>query len=80
VLDSLRSARQALQADSYEGVVKSAIAFGLDTDTTACIAGGIAGLKVGASGLPARWCAAMRGKELVRPLLRDLLRHHDLEN
>ena len=80
VLDSLRSARQALQAGSYEAVIKEAIAFGLDTDTTACIAGGIAGLRWGAAGLPQRWRSAMRGQELVAPLLDALLRRQEVGN
>jgi ADP-ribosylglycohydrolase len=40
VLDCLFSARHALAAGGYEGVVKYAIALGEDTDTTACVAGG----------------------------------------
>ena len=45
VVDCLHSARIALQQDSYEAVVKTAIAFGRDTDTTACVAGGLAGIR-----------------------------------
>ena len=44
VIDTLRSARQVASAhDSYEDVVKAAVALGNDTDTTACVAGGLAG-------------------------------------
>ncbi|MEI2827780.1 MAG: ADP-ribosylglycohydrolase family protein [Dermatophilaceae bacterium] len=56
----------------YTAVVKGAIALGDDTDTTACIAGGIAGLVVGESGIPSRWRAALRGRELLDPLLAAL--------
>ena len=47
VVDCLRSARLAMEAGSYEAVVKAAIALGHDTDTTACVAGGLAGLRDG---------------------------------
>ncbi|HOF63652.1 MAG TPA: ADP-ribosylglycohydrolase family protein [Dermatophilaceae bacterium] len=56
----------------YATVVKGAIALGDDTDTTACIAGGIAGLVVGEGGIPPRWRAALRGRELLDPLLAAL--------
>jgi ADP-ribosylglycohydrolase len=73
VLESLHSARLALQAPTYEGVIKSAIALGNDTDTTACIAGGIAGIRDGIQAIPARWLSAMRGREIADPLLERLL-------
>ncbi len=73
VLDALHTARAALEQPSYEEVVKAAIAFGLDTDTTACIAGGIAGLRWGERAIPLRWREALRGQELVAPLLEQLL-------
>lgn len=56
----------------FEAVVRRAIALGEDTDTTACIAGGIAGLLVGEGGIPARWREALRGRELVEPLIAGL--------
>ena len=56
----------------FEAVVRRAIALGEDTDTTACIAGGIAGLVVGEGGIPARWREALRGRELVEPLIAGL--------
>lgn len=73
VVDALHSARQALAADSYENVVKRAIAFGNDTDTTACIAGGIAGVRDGVGAIPERWMLGLRGREIVQPLLDRLL-------
>ncbi|MCB9101468.1 MAG: ADP-ribosylglycohydrolase family protein [Anaerolineales bacterium] len=76
VVDCLHSARWALQAGSYEQVVKSAIALGRDTDTTACVAGGIAGLRDGVQAIPPRWRAHLRGQELVTPLLQQLLRRY----
>jgi ADP-ribosyl-[dinitrogen reductase] hydrolase len=73
VVDCLRSARQAVAAGSYEQVVKAAIALGHDTDTTACVAGGIAGIRDGAAAIPERWLGQLRGKELAEPLLQRLL-------
>jgi ADP-ribosylglycohydrolase len=75
VVDCLRSARLASQAGNYEQVIKAAIALGHDTDTTACVAGGIAGLHNGVEAIPERWRAHLRGRELVEPLLAELLRH-----
>lgn len=76
VVDCLRSARMVVeQHPTFEGVVKAAIALGHDTDTTACVAGGIAGIRDGSDAIPQRWMRAIRGKELVMPLLHHLLRH-----
>lgn len=74
VVDCLRSARMVVEAEAtYEAVVKAAIALGHDTDTTACVAGGIAGIREGVDAIPARWLTSLRGKELVEPLLARLL-------
>ncbi|HEU5013564.1 MAG TPA: ADP-ribosylglycohydrolase family protein [Roseiflexaceae bacterium] len=78
VVDCLHSARLALQAGGYEQVVKAAIALGNDTDTTACVAGGLAGIRDGVQAIPARWRAQLRGKELVQPLMERLLERHDV--
>ncbi len=75
VVDCLRSARQAVERGPYEVAVKAAIALGRDTDTTACVAGGIAGLRDGVEAIPARWRDALRGRALVEPLLDALLAH-----
>lgn len=64
VVDSLRSAFMVLEtAVSYEDTVKRAIALGNDTDTTACIAGGLAGILFGYADIPQRWIDALRQKE-----------------
>ena len=75
VVDSLQSAVMLLTNDSYEKVVKAAIRLGNDTDTTACIAGGIAGLKWGEESIPTRWLTALRGRDMVEPLLVRLVDH-----
>jgi ADP-ribosylglycohydrolase len=73
VVDCLRSARHALLESSFEAVVKAAVALGKDTDTTACVAGGMAGIRYGLSGIPSRWQEQLRGRELYEPLLNRLL-------
>jgi ADP-ribosylglycohydrolase len=50
-------------------LLRKAIRQGNDTDTTACIAGGLAGLLYGCDAIPARWLDMLRGKELVEKLL-----------
>lgn len=73
VVDCLRSARWAIEQGPYEIAVKKAVALGNDTDTTACVAGGIAGLRDGLDAIPQRWREALRGQEVVQPLLDGLL-------
>ncbi|MFY0568701.1 ADP-ribosylglycohydrolase family protein [Archangium lansingense] len=73
VVDCLRSARDCVAVGPYERVVKAAIALGHDTDTTAAVAGGIAGLRDGLQAIPERWRNALRGQELVQPMLAQLL-------
>lgn len=76
VVDSLHTAVDCFeQEDSYEYVVKKAISYGNDTDTTACIAGGIAGIKFGIDGIPQRWRENLRGKEICDQLIEKLLEH-----
>ena len=75
VVDCLRSAKWALDAGSYEQVVKAAVSLGRDTDTTACVAGGIAGLRDGVEAIPERWLAKLRGKELYEPELEKLIKY-----
>jgi len=73
VVDAFWSAmRCVLSTDSYEGCVRAAIALGHDTDTTACIAGGLAGARYGEEGIPPRWRLELRGKAIVEGLLARL--------
>lgn len=73
VVDSLCASRWANFNQTYEETVKAAISLGDDTDTTACIAGGIAGTKYGFQAIPDRWRENLRGKEIYEPLLEKLL-------
>lgn len=78
VVDSLRSVRMVLASDNYEKVVKSAIALGDDTDTTAAIAGGLAGIYFGFDNIPKRMYLELRGKEMVQPLIDKLLEYNGI--
>jgi ADP-ribosylglycohydrolase len=74
VLDCLWSARVAVEdTATYEDCVRRAIAFGHDTDTTAAVAGGIAGLMYGREAIPGRWRTALRGQSMLTPLLGSLI-------
>ncbi len=75
VVDTFRATVRLTESGaSYEEVVRAAIALGHDTDTTACVAGGIAGLVHGVDAIPNAWLDALRGRDLVDPLLERLLR------
>lgn len=74
VVDCLRSAFMVLlQTDSYEEAVKRAVLLGNDTDTTACVTGGLAGILYGFEGIPKRWLLALRERERAEELLKRLL-------
>lgn len=78
VVDSLHSAKFALQQSTFKDVIKTAISLGNDTDTTACIAGGLAGIIFGLSAIPEDWVWKLRGKEILEPVKEDLMRHWNL--
>ncbi|MCX7746934.1 MAG: ADP-ribosylglycohydrolase family protein [Clostridia bacterium] len=73
VVDSIRSARMLLSNESYEQVVKSAVALGNDTDTTAAIVGGLAGIRDGMEAIPVRWLQSLRERDKAQGLLDMLL-------
>lgn len=73
VVDCLHSARFALLESTFERVVQRAVSLGNDTDTTAAVAGGIAGLRHGLTGIPERWLSALAGRHLVDPLASQLI-------
>lgn len=71
VVDSLHSAKYAVDnGHDFESTVKLAIALGNDTDTTAAIAGGIAGIKY--QSIPDRWLMGLRGRAILDPMLERL--------
>jgi ADP-ribosyl-[dinitrogen reductase] hydrolase len=73
VLDTLWSSRRVLEHTSYQAVVRQAIRLGNDTDTTACVAGGLAGIRGGVHSIPQEWRESLRGSEVYSSLLGVLL-------
>ena len=74
MLDSFWAAWEAFAAgDSYRDIIERCVRYGGDTDTTACIAGGLAGLRWGLDeahgGIPGEWLEGLRGKEIVEGIL-----------
>jgi ADP-ribosyl-[dinitrogen reductase] hydrolase len=78
VVDYLRSARWAVQQGPYEVAVRAAIALGHDTDTTAAVTGGIAGLRDGIKAIPLRWREGLRGQSEAVGLLEQLVAYLQL--
>ena len=74
VVDCLRSAFMILERTSgYEETVKQAVLLGNDTDTTACVTGGLAGILYGLPGIPKSWLSGLCEREKVANLLERLL-------
>ncbi len=74
VLDAFWSAWDAFAgASDYADTVRRAVAYGHDTDTTAAIAGGLAGAHWGWDGIPLAWRRGMRGREVATPLVDRLV-------
>ncbi len=73
VVDSLMSSLSCINEVSYSDTIKKAILFGNDTDTTACIAGGLAGIRFGFNQIPEHWVSGLRGKNLADPIIKQLL-------
>jgi ADP-ribosyl-[dinitrogen reductase] hydrolase len=73
VVDAFWSALWALRTGkTFKEVIKYSISLGMDTDTTACIAGGLAGIKYGYDNLPQDWLDLLRGKYLIEPLAEQI--------
>lgn len=68
VVDCLNSARFACGGRTYSEIIRRAIALGNDTDTTACVAGGIAGIRHGIEGIPSEWVHKLRGINILESL------------
>jgi ADP-ribosyl-[dinitrogen reductase] hydrolase len=74
VLDSFWSAWDAFaDAGSYQDAVVQAVKYGRDTNTTAAIAGGLAGAMWGVDAIPADWIGGLRDRPIVVPLVDQLV-------
>ena len=66
VLDTERAALWCLaNTSSYAECVLAAVNLGDDTDTTAVVVGGLAGIAYGMDGIPAEWLDALLGKATI---------------
>lgn len=54
-----------LNTTSYEECVVRAVNLGRDTDTTACVAGALAGIAYGYDAIPADWVEALLAKDVI---------------
>ncbi len=54
-----------LRNDNTNDILLEAVNLGLDTDTTGCVAGGLAGLYHGLDGVPADWLESLARKEEI---------------
>ncbi len=70
VRDTERAALWCLATtQTYADCVLKAVNLGDDTDTTAAVAGGLAGIVYGMGAIPAEWVRALLGKEVIEACL-----------
>jgi len=74
VMDTLEAALWCLlTTDNYADAVLKAINLGGDTDTTACVTGGLAGVLYGPAAIPPEWQEALAKGEMVSELIRSFM-------
>jgi ADP-ribosylglycohydrolase len=70
VMDTLEAALWCLlHHDTFAATVLAAVNLGGDTDTTGCVAGGLAGLLYGCEAIPADWIGALPKRDDIGALL-----------
>lgn len=70
VLDTLGAAIWCFaNTDTYADCVLTAVNLGRDTDTTACVAGALAGAHYGYGSIPKNWLETLRGKDIIERCL-----------
>lgn len=70
VRDTLKAATWCfVNTNSYEDCVLSAVNLGDDTDTTAAVAGALAGTAYGIDAIPQEWIDSLQGKDLIESCL-----------
>ena len=70
VLDTLAAAIWCFaNTDSYADCVLAAVNLGSDSDTTACVAGALAGAVYGYDAIPPEWLDTLRGKDVIEASL-----------
>ena len=79
VVDCLMTAKNIISTEtSYVNIIKKSILIGNDTDTTACVAGGIGGLIYGIESIPRQWMEDLQGRAIVSDLAIELLTALDI--
>ena len=74
VIDTLEAALWCLlNSRSFEDCVLRAVNLGDDTDTTGCVAGGLAGLTWGMESIPDHWIAGLARRDEVAALIERFL-------
>ena len=72
MLDTLGSAIWCFaNTDNYADCVLEAVNLGDDSDTTACVAGALAGAVYGYDAIPPEWLSTLRGKDIIERCLFD---------
>lgn len=70
VIDTLEAAFWCLlTTDTYQDAIMKAVALGGDTDTTACVTGGLAGILYGYDGIPVDWIEKTARIQDIKKLL-----------
>lgn len=73
VLSTLEAAVWCLlHNDNYRDTVLEAVNLGDDTDTTACVVGGLAGILYGYKAIPELWLEQLRGRNQAEAIARKL--------
>jgi ADP-ribosylglycohydrolase len=72
VVDTFWSALYAARSATFAEAMRAAVALGYDTDTTACVAGAVAGAMRGYGAIPEVWLDALRGRDVVDELVAGL--------
>ena len=76
VIETLEAALWCLlTTDNYADCVLAAVNLGHDADTTAAVAGGLAGLAYGYDSIPGEWIAELKRKEFIHECCNGLAAH-----
>ena len=74
LIDTLEAALWCLlQGGSFSDIVLRAVNLGGDTDTTGCVAGGLAGVLLGADAIPSGWKRALAQEPPLGELIERLV-------
>ena len=69
-METLQAALWCLvKTDNYKACVLKAVNLGMDTDTTAVVAGGLAGILYGYDGIPAEQMEKLQRKDMIENIL-----------